>query len=897
MGAMKIIHKVILGFLAVILLILIGGLSAVKMSQNALQRSFAESSVSLATDVMDKIDRYIYSKIEEFQLYTRDVLLQKDLFQANTEFEKLDDVQAYIDEKDREWTSVPKQVITPFMQGLLDTELSNELREKIEFYKEKYGHSVYGEVFVTNKYGANVAQTGKTTDFRQDDERWWQYAKRDGLYVKDVEYDESAGVYTVDFALRIDDEKGNFIGVIKIVMNIEDMIEIVKELESAEKKMGHKTVDFKLITKEGRAIYSTEVKGFWEIINMHDELLSATKEGKHADYFMAKGDTPEEGEEIFSYSRSKGYKEYGGLGWILVVEHETEEIFAPATKLNNAILIVSLFLTIVAILMSFFISRYIAKPVIKLRDAAKEVGKGKFDIRIKVRSNDEIGELAASFNQMTEDLEKTTVNRDYMDNILKSMYDSLVVTTPGGRIKTVNRATLRLLGYTGEELIDRPAGEIFAGPERFDELERNVLIERGYVSNIERTYLSKDGRKIPVLFSASVMHDAGGIVSGIVFVAQDITERKQMLDALGENKEKLNAMLQSITDCMSMIDKDLNIIWANEPAKKFFGEDIVGKNCCEVYYGKKEPCEPYPCIAHMVFEDGKGRKHDTRVTAKDGKTGYFHCTANVALRDKLGKPIAVLEILRDITASKMAEERLRLTSRVFENTVESIIITDANQKILQVNEAFTRITGYRPEEVTGKTPDILRSGWHDEKFYKEMWNSINQKGMWQGEVWDRRKNGEVFAGQLTISAIKDEKGSVANYVGLFYDITEKKRTEERIQHLAYYDALTNLPNRSLFYDRLEHTIASSRRGRKPVALMFLDLDNFKIINDTLGHNVGDMLLKACAGRLTECLRKDTTVARFGGDEFTVILANIKEPRDAVVVSERIKGVLSKPFTL
>jgi diguanylate cyclase (GGDEF)-like protein/PAS domain S-box-containing protein len=442
-----------------------------------------------------------------------------------------------------------------------------------------------------------------------------------------------------------------------------------------------------------------------------------------------------------------------------------------------------------------------------------------------------------------------------------------------------------------------PSGEIFAEPKRFDGLERDVLIEKGYVSNIERTYLSKDGRKIPVLFSASVMRGAGGAVSGIVFMAQDITERKQMEDALGESKEKLNAMVQSITDLMSMIDKDLNIIWANEPAKKFFGTDIVGKNCCEVYYGKKEPCEPYPCFAHMVFEDGKGRKHDTRVTAKDGKILFFHCTANVALRDRYGRPIAVLEILRDVTASKMAEERLRLTAKVFESTVESIVITDADQKILQVNEAFTRITGYSPAEAIGETPRVLKSDWHDEKFYKDMWKSINETGMWQGEVWDRRKNGEVFAGQLTISAIKDEKGSVRNYVGLFYDITEKKRTEERIQHLAYYDALTNLPNRSLFYNRLEHTISSSRRVRKRVALMFLDLDNFKIINDTLGHHVGDMLLKACASRLTECLRKDTTVARFGGDEFTVILENIKDPRAPVAVSERIKGVLSRHFTL
>jgi len=231
--------------------------------------------------------------------------------------------------------------------------------------------------------------------------------------------------------------------------------------------------------------------------------------------------------------------------------------------------------------------------------------------------------------------------------------------------------------------------------------------------------------------------------------------------------------------------------------------------------------------------------------------------------------------IRDITERKKAEADLRIAAVAFESQ-DGILITDDNSVILRVNSAFTVITGYLAEEVVGKKPSILSSGRHDTNFYVAMWESINNTGAWEGEIWNRRKNGEIYPEHLTVTEVKDQKGGVANYVAILADITLNKKTEEEIRYLAFYDPLTLLPNRRLLMDRLQHALASSARTKSENALMLVDLDNFKTLNDTLGHNIGDLLLKQVAERLLSCVRSGDTVARLGGDEFVVILEDMNE---------------------
>lgn len=251
-------------------------------------------------------------------------------------------------------------------------------------------------------------------------------------------------------------------------------------------------------------------------------------------------------------------------------------------------------------------------------------------------------------------------------------------------------------------------------------------------------------------------------------------------------------------------------------------------------------------------------------------------------------------------ALDMAQE-LRIAAVAFESQ-ESLMITDANNVILRVNQAFTRITGYTAEEAVGQTPRLLKSGRHNADFYQAMWQTLHRTGTWHGEVWDKRKNGEVYPALLTISAIEGDDGVVTHYVGAHLDITERKAAEEKINLLAFYDPLTQLPNRRLLYDRLKLASASSARSGRKVALLFIDLDNFKNLNDTLGHDIGDLLLQQVAQRLALCVREGDTVARLGGDEFVVILDGLSEqPLEAAAqtesVGEKIITALNQPYQL
>ncbi len=625
---MRITHKLSLGFLTVILLIWVVGYFAISISQNALQGSIEESSVSLAVEILDEIDRETYRKIEVFLEYSKDLTLQEAVLESNREFEKLEDIQGYIEKKDQEWTSVPREEITPFMEDLLDRRLSEELREKVKFYEKRHDHKIFGEVFVTNKYGALVALTGKTTDYRQDDEEWWQRARTDGLYVSDIGYDESSGVYSTDIGIRIEDEDGNFIGVMKVVLNIEEFLEIIENAGSMEAPGQGKAPVYKLLTRNGRLIYSTED---YEFLEDASELLPGPEhlglEPGHPTPQTVSGVRKEEGdgELLIIHAHSRGYEDlFEGLGWILIIEHDAEEIFAPVIRLRNGILIVSLAVTIFGVLMSFGISRAISRPVTELRDAAREIGRGNLDTPIEIMSRDEIGQLAASFKKMTEDLRRTTVSKRYVDNIIRSMSESLVVVAPDETIRTVNRATCNLLGYQEDELVGKPFGILFGEEGLPFKMSDFDSTDSDFISNIETNYLAKDGREIPVLFSASVMRGDDGKVQGIVCAATDITERKKAEEDIRRRSRiqtTINSLLRISLEDISLeemleriIDEIISIPWLVLESKGsiFLVEDDPEVLVMKAQRGLAEPllkkCAMVPfgrCMCGRAARSGK----------------------------------------------------------------------------------------------------------------------------------------------------------------------------------------------------------------------------------------------------------------------------------------------------
>lgn len=254
------------------------------------------------------------------------------------------------------------------------------------------------------------------------------------------------------------------------------------------------------------------------------------------------------------------------------------------------------------------------------------------------------------------------------------------------------------------------------------------------------------------------------------------------------------------------------------------------------------------------------------------------------------------DLHREVAERRRREGELRIAGAVFESAAEAIVVTDANNNIVRVNPAFTAITGYKPVEVVGRNPKLLKSGRHDKKFYDEMWATLNERGHWEGEIWNRHKNGNVYVEWLSIVRIADEYGS-GQYLAVFHDITQRKEAEDQLRHKAHHDALTDLPNRVLFYDRLQAAFSQARRYKRIFALLQIDLDRFKEVNDTLGHAAGDELLIEAARRLASCVRESDTVARLGGDEFAIILSEMEHEAEAEQVARRAVELLGEPYHL
>lgn len=298
------------------------------------------------------------------------------------------------------------------------------------------------------------------------------------------------------------------------------------------------------------------------------------------------------------------------------------------------------------------------------------------------------------------------------------------------------------------------------------------------------------------------------------------------------------------------------------------------------------------------IKTGESYVVEYRMKHVDGDWLWIQGSGAVVEYDEIShEPIRLCGIHQDITIRKEAEERLKLSARVYNDTLEGIMITDANEIIVDVNPSFCKITGYSIEETIGKSPRMLSSGIQSPDIYQKMWYSIENNSHWRGEVWNCKKNGEIYAALLTISVLKDANGQVTNYIGVFTDITQNKKQQEKLNQMAHYDVLTGLPNRSLFVDRFHQAVAHSKRTKKKLGVCFLDLDNFKPVNDNYGHDVGDQLLIEVAARITESLRDEDSVSRQGGDEFALLFNDIESFAQCEQTLARIHNALSQPYII
>ncbi|HSR36448.1 MAG TPA: EAL domain-containing protein, partial [Desulfurivibrionaceae bacterium] len=342
-----------------------------------------------------------------------------------------------------------------------------------------------------------------------------------------------------------------------------------------------------------------------------------------------------------------------------------------------------------------------------------------------------------------------------------------------------------------------------------------------------------------------------------------------------------------------------NVMVYSDQAIRIFGvaeEELTHTLEGILRYVHPEDVEHLRETVEQVLRDGAVVQAEFRVVRPDGKVRHVRTEAELT-RDAKGRPLRMFGTVHDISEQRKATEELHLAANVFESSIEGILITDPSGRIEKVNRAFTEITGYSEEEALGKNPRILKSDRHDAAFFAAMWQALTQEGKWQGEIWNRRKNGEVYPQWLTITAIRDAKRRLSHYVAVFHDMTAIKVHEERLRYQAHHDALTTLPNRVLFRERLGLAMGYAQRHESKLALLFLDLDNFKRINDSLGHTVGDLILKEVAVRLKHCVREKDTVARHGGDEFIVLLEGVEHENDAIHAARRITEAIEPPFVL
>lgn len=377
----------------------------------------------------------------------------------------------------------------------------------------------------------------------------------------------------------------------------------------------------------------------------------------------------------------------------------------------------------------------------------------------------------------------------------------------------------------------------------------------------------------------------------------NIAERRMAEEALRESEMRFRKMADHAPALIWLADTQNMGVWYNKHWLDYTGRSMEQ----ELGFGWLDGMHPddwarSAAYCQACFDARKKFEMEFRLRRADGSYGWV---ADVGMPrfDEKGAFLGYIGYCWDINDRKAAEAHLRLAANVFTYAREGILITDAHGSIIDVNETFSRITGYSHEEALGKNPRMLQSGRQTPEFYTAMWRELIENGHWTGEVWNRRKSGEVYAEMLTISAVHGNDKVTQYYVALFTDITSMKEHQRQLEHIAHFDALTGLPNRVLLADRLQQALSQSQRRKQSLAVVFLDLDGFKVVNDTHGHKMGDELLIVVSQRMRAALREGDTLARIGGDEFVAVLVDLEQPGDWVPLLDRMLQAASAPVQI
>ena len=461
-----------------------------------------------------------------------------------------------------------------------------------------------------------------------------------------------------------------------------------------------------------------------------------------------------------------------------------------------------------------------------------------------------------------------------------------------------NSALLQLFGYSTKAEIMALHPADLSPPNQPDGTPSRTAADQTIATTVlngrnrfEWLHRRKNGQVFPaeVSLTAMTLNGQPALLGTVI----DISVRKKMEDRL----RQLAAIVESSDDAIISKALDGTIQTWNGGAERMYeysAAEAIAKPISIIFPDGKQ--DESSTILEKIKRDETVKYADSIREKRGGKQIHIDLTA-VPIKDVTGRIIGASTIARDVTERVKADERLRLWSQVLDQSGEGIFVCDPQEHILIVNTAFQKLTGFSSDEALGKTPRILQSGRQDRAFYTNMWKSVSEAGAWRGEIWNRHKSGDLFAEWLSISAIYDHKKEVTHYIGIFSDITAHKDAAERMAHLAHYDALTELPNRVLLMDRLNQLIKAAQRRKSKVAVVFLNLDRFKEVNDSLGHAAGDLLLQTLAKRFYNVVRGEDTLARMGGDEFVVVIQSLRQGQDAAIIAKKLLSFVAEPVTL
>ncbi|MDR3370654.1 PAS domain S-box protein [Rhodoferax sp.] len=593
-------------------------------------------------------------------------------------------------------------------------------------------------------------------------------------------------------------------------------------------------------------------------------------------------------------------------GWVMSATLPTEEAFAPMRAMQQRMFYTTLLLTLLAGGLTWWLVRHQLAPVLNTIRAIgrSEVSEG-IPRSLPVGAPGEIGELIRAFNTLLATLAQRNQKLQAQQDVLSRTealahvgswewdIDSDTVTWSDELFQFFRRDPAKG-APTMEQL---PTLYIPHDAQHFKEAV-NKALHYGIPYELELRSMRRDGSQRYYLARGEVQRNARREVSKLVGSLQDITDLKQIQETLQHSYTALQAVLQTTLDGFYRADKQGRLLQVNPAycAMSGYSEDEL----LQMSVLDLEATENTEEVAERIvrlYRTGR-EQFETCHRRKDGSLWNVEASLTVNINGG-GDMFA---FLRDITERKRAQLHLEMSASVFSHAHEGISITDVQGYILNVNDTFCQITGYSRAEVIGKHTRLLKSERQDRGFYEAMWKALLVNGHWSGEIWNRRKNGEIYPELLTISAVRDEQGVTRQYVALFSDISARKAIEDRVRQLAFFDALTDLPNRRLLTDRLSQILLANKRNGHFGAVMFLDLDNFKPLNDTYGHAFGDLLLIEVAQRLKASVREVDTVARLGGDEFVVVLSELDTTMEAskalaMTIAEKIRQSLSEVYRL